>query len=353
MTTDDLLKKIKMLEGLAKIPLSNPNPCVVMDISGVLLFRNKAYNLLFEELKENGHILREKLFEYCGLALREQRSLTTEVSFADKYFLMSAFPDPKETSTTFFLIDVSRQKQLEMDLRESSRLSMLGEMTGSIAHEIGNPLFIINANANILLKMAQNEQLNNVELQRRSHKIKEMITRVEVIIKTLKGFSRGNAETQRQFIDPIEIFKATKELMAIRLKKTEIELTFESEPDIRFFADLVPLSQIFINLINNAVDAVYDTEKPWIKVRCYKQNDQIIVDVQDSGNGIPEAIRSQLFKRVITSKPEGKGTGLGLRITKQLIESFDGKIEIDDQSKHTRFLIYFPNFEVKSSCLAG
>lgn len=347
---DELFKKIKMLETLAKMPLSSPHPVVSMDLSGILLFRNQAYTQFIESLGPEAAQVRAKLFDYCGMAFRERRNLTSEVIFGERYFLLSAVPDFSDSSTVFYLIETTTQKQLESDLQEASRLFTLGELTGSIAHEINNPLNIIKANAYLIEKSVGDEKATVVaDAQKRALKIKEMVDRIAVIIKTLKGFSRKQSVENKKMVSLVDVFKMTEELIQIRTKGNAIKMSFDVDPRLQLYASEIPLSQVFINLLNNSLDAIEDGSEAWIKVTAKRDAGSIIIEVQDSGLGIPEKVREQLFRKTITTKEVGKGTGLGLRITKQIIEAFGGSIQIDPSRANTCFLISFPDIEVLST----
>lgn len=346
---EELFKKIKMLESLAKMPLSNPHPVVSMDLSGILLFRNQAYIKFVESLGSESTLLREKLFDYCGLAFREHRNITTELNLGHRTFILSAVPDFADSSTVFYLIETTTQKQLEDDLREASRLSTLGEMTGSIAHEINNPLSLIKSYSYFIIKMVAQGKIAPEEFTERAQKISDLVDRIAVIIKTLKGFSRKQAVENKSMISMQTVFKMTEEMVQLKIKGTSIALSFEVDPALKVFASEVPLSQVFINLINNAIDANDKQVEGWIRVRAIRSDGEIIADVQDSGSGIPESIRNQLFKKTVTTKESGKGTGLGLRITRQIVESFGGTISIDETASNTRFVMRFPDLELLSS----
>ena len=104
----------------------------------------------------------------------------------------------------------------------------------------------------------------------------------------------------------------------------------------------VQISQIILNLLNNAVDAIKDTKNPKIILNVSTHNDSVYIDVTDSGTGVPEHIRQKLFLPFVTSKEVGKGTGLGLSISSSIATDHGGSLKYAENEKNTTFLLTLP-----------
>jgi signal transduction histidine kinase len=104
----------------------------------------------------------------------------------------------------------------------------------------------------------------------------------------------------------------------------------------------VQISQVLLNLINNACDAVQSDPAPWIHIAAERRDGFVRLTVTDSGKGIPEHVRSRLFQPFFTTKEIGKGTGLGLSISKGIVGAHGGTVDLDPTSAHTRFVVELP-----------
>ena len=113
------------------------------------------------------------------------------------------------------------------------------------------------------------------------------------------------------------------------------------------------LSQVVLNLISNATDAVCDQEKPWIQIRMDEEEDFLVLSVTDSGDGIPKHIADSMMNPYFTTKESGKGTGIGLAISLDIIKAHNGTLHYDDSFKHTRFEIRIPVKQPDSKAMAA
>jgi C4-dicarboxylate-specific signal transduction histidine kinase len=124
-------------------------------------------------------------------------------------------------------------------------------------------------------------------------------------------------------------------------KGNSVSLQIEINSTSAIFCNEVEIEQVFINLINNAIDAVKDLPEKWVKLSVFDDGDNAVVRVLDSGKGIPEAIREKLFQPFFTTKQVGAGTGLGLSITKGILDEHKATISVDTHSSNTCFEIRF------------
>ena len=108
------------------------------------------------------------------------------------------------------------------------------------------------------------------------------------------------------------------------------------------FCDEVEIEQVFINLLNNAIDAVKDRPEKWVKISVFEDGNYVVIRTTDSGPGIPGNVRDKLFEPFFTTKSTGEGTGLGLSITKGILDEHNATITVVDESPNTCFEIKFP-----------
>ena len=272
-------------------------------------------------------------------------------------------------------------ERLRMQVSSLEKLSSLGMLSAGIAHEIQNPLnFVINfsklsaklvedlqdivAEEQELLtpeakqRVAElNEELDEIvgDLHANLQKIEEHGNRAISIIRGILLYSRGKED---EFI-PTDLAKLVKEYVwlsyhSMRANYKGFNLTIREE-----YATGLPLQRVVpqdfsravLNLMNNACYAVYNKSKraavgfePMIAVSLRQEGDQICLQIEDNGTGMPAAVKEQIFKPFYTTKPAGEGTGLGLSITRTIIEEkHKGTIQVDsEEGKFTRFTIRIP-----------
>lgn len=272
-------------------------------------------------------------------------------------------------------------ERLRMQVSSLEKLSSLGMLSAGIAHEIQNPLnFVINfsklsaklvddlrdvvAEEQELLtpeakqRMAElNEELDEIvgDLHANLQKIEEHGNRAISIIRGILLYSRGKED---EFI-PTDLAKLVKEYVwlsyhSMRANYKGFNLTIREE-----YATGLPLQRVVpqdfsravLNLMNNACYAVYNKSKraavgfePVISVTLRQEGDQICLQIEDNGTGMPAAVKEQIFTPFYTTKPAGEGTGLGLSITRTIIEEkHKGTIQVDsEEGKFTRFTIRIP-----------
>ncbi len=254
---------------------------------------------------------------------------------------------------TIHLRRVSKELQREIDERtqqldsqrmamvNSSRLASLGEMSAGIAHEINNPLAVIDGTTRLISRsIAANMEIDMKKLDAYLTKISKMVVRITKIVNGLRAFSRdGSQEPITQF--PInKFFSDISDLCHANLVHKKVDIRFFIEdPSIVISGREVQLSQVLINMINNAADAVENLDEKWITVDCTIEDEHILITITDSGKGIPEEIHTKMLQPFFTTKELGKGTGLGLSISLGIIESHGGSLTYCPEHHNTRFEI--------------
>ncbi len=230
---------------------------------------------------------------------------------------------------------------VEQTLEQHSKLAALGEMSAAISHELNQPLAAMKtylAGASLLLK--RNRPNETVTALKR---IDDLIQRMGGITKQLKSFARKNTES---FV-PLnfnDAFLSALSIMEPQIKQTnvKIETTLASEPII-IMGDQQRLEQVIINLLRNALDAVVDVKHPEIKMSLYKDQSAIF-SIKDNGKGINNL--ETIFEPFQTTKESGKGLGLGLAISSNIISELGGMLQGKNRSSNgAEFKIILPLFD--------
>jgi len=233
--------------------------------------------------------------------------------------------------------------EAKVALVASARLSALGEMAGGIAHEINNPLAVIHALASDLVEQGD---ATPAEVAECCHHIVAYADRITKIVTSLRHIARDGERDPFDDTSVSKIVGQTLDLCRERFRQNSVELlTSPIDPAIRILCREVQVSQLLVNLLQNAFDAVQeqDAEK-WVRLEVVAQDDRVILSVIDSGKGVPPALKERIMEPFFTTKPVGKGTGLGLSLSRQIAEEHGGTLELNEWDGHTCFSLGLPVF---------
>ena len=259
-------------------------------------------------------------------------------------------------------------KNTQTQLVQNEKLASLGQLTAGIAHEINNPINFVSSNISplkrdfndleIIYKRYKEsgikpndaileKMITDMDVEYTFKEIKELLNGIEEgakrtaeIVKGLKTFARTDEQKKSEYSIQ-EGLEGTILLLNSKLinKEIIIEKQFEQLPLLKCFAGKI--NQVFMNIISNAIDASNQKGKILIKTWC--EDNQIAISISDNGSGMSSEIKSKIFDPFFTTKDVGSGTGLGLSITYGIIESHNGKIEVESElEKGTSFIIYLP-----------
>ncbi len=238
-------------------------------------------------------------------------------------------------------------KEQEQRIKAVEKLSSLGIMASGIAHEVNNPLATISLATQHLSKCINEKDessLRNATFL--LNKIQKNITRIENLIKALKIFSRQESKHNLQPYRLDKIIEDAIEQIKIRLESQNIKFIYEN-PHNDLYIEAIPplLSQVFTNILINSADAVEETSNPEISLKISVKDNNIYVEIEDNGHGIPIEIRDKILDPFFTTKAVGKGTGLGLSLSKSIMDIHGGTLELDNKTDKTRFIIKLKKHE--------
>jgi PAS domain S-box-containing protein len=239
--------------------------------------------------------------------------------------------------------NVTERSRMERQAGRAERLAALGRLAASVAHEINNPLtYAIEALRLATDGMAAAGAAAPAQLPELLREAADGMERVRLITRDLKAFSRSDEEARRPQDLGLALAAATKMVATRTSARARVELKLG--PIATVEADPTRLIQIFVNLVLNAVDALPSgAERNRIEIALGLEGAEAVVDVTDNGPGVPEELRARVFDPFFTTKPVGEGTGLGLFVTRNLVEALGGTITLDDApGGGARFRIRLP-----------
>lgn len=245
-------------------------------------------------------------------------------------------------------MDVTEEIKIKKDLEfertkslKNAKLASLGEMSAGIAHEINNPLAIISGTVGLLSKFSHTPEKFAAKVET----IKKSCDRISRIVGGLRKFSRSGDKSNLKNYELSKIIQDTVILTEAKSKRHSTPVILDSRSSSFVYCDEVEIEQVFVNLINNAIDAVKEQSERWVKVSLYDEGASVVIRVMDSGSGIPENVRDKLFEPFFTTKKVGEGTGLGLSITKGILDEHKATIHVVSECSNTCFEIRFSRAE--------
>lgn len=246
------------------------------------------------------------------------------------------------------LLRESRQRELEQTAQavHASRLASLGEMAGGIAHEINNPLAIISTSLEVMELGMQRAGMQAPEASAESMaRIHRAIARIARIVRGLRKLSRTSEQDAKEDTTMSRVLTDTMDLCTEKFLSHQIRFEARGfEEEVRIPCRPIEISQILINLLNNAFDAVKNLPEKdrVITLTQSVREKEICLRVENGGPRIGEWGKNRLFQPFFTTKEVGLGTGLGLSISRALAINHQGTLEFDDTAEQTSFVLSLP-----------
>ncbi len=229
----------------------------------------------------------------------------------------------------------------------SSKMAALGEMAGGIAHEINNPLGIIRGNNQLIADLAETGRLSPATVNPLVGKIESTVMRIAKVITGLRAFARNGENDPFKKTRVRALIEETLDFCQMRFKSHEVSLIVGHIPEkLDIDCRSIQMSQVLLNLLNNAFDAVAGAQEKWVRIDVEETSDKVSLIITDSGPGIPSPIREKIMHPLFTTKEAGHGTGLGLSISRGIVEGHSGVLYLDIHAKNTRFVATLPKYQV-------
>jgi signal transduction histidine kinase len=228
-------------------------------------------------------------------------------------------------------------QETQAQLVQSSKLASLGEMTAGIAHEINNPLFFIKGfNDRIRKIFSKNEVVTYDMVEDYVVRIADNVDRMAKIIRHFKDFSRQSGD-EHVPVKVIGVVEETLSFIGEQIQKHNIKVNVDYQDELVVVkGNVIRLEQVFINLLNNARDALdgmEDNKDKQINISSRHEDGKLILEFVDNGPGIPAEVLAKMFDPFFTTKEVGKGTGLGLSISHTIISEHYGEISFHSEGE--------------------
>jgi NO-binding membrane sensor protein with MHYT domain/nitrogen-specific signal transduction histidine kinase len=221
-------------------------------------------------------------------------------------------------------------RQAQADLAHVNRVTTMGELTASMAHEVNQPIAAALTDANTCLRWLSRDHPDVEEARQAASRIVKDATRAGEIISRIRLiFKKGTPE--RVLVDVNEVIREMIVLLHGEATRYSISMRTDlSEDAPQIMGDRIQLQQVLMNLMTNSIDAMKDVDGTRELIICSRpaQDAQLMVSVSDSGVGLPQQQADQIFNAFFTTKPQG--TGMGLRISRSIVESHGGHLWSDD-----------------------
>ncbi|MFZ5452054.1 MAG: sensor histidine kinase [Thermodesulfobacteriota bacterium] len=244
------------------------------------------------------------------------------------------------------LSDREKAKSDEVMVHES-KMAALGKLAAGVAHEINNPLTVIAEEAGWMKDLLKEEDVsasaNFREFDESLKKIGYHVERVKKVTHRLLGLARRMEPTVEKVVIN-EVLEECAGFLENEARYRNISIKKELASDLpTISSDSSQLQQVFLNILNNAIDAIGKDGAVTLKTRHRPEDRQIVINIADTGPGIPKATLEKIFDPFFTTKEVGKGTGLGLSISYSIIEKLGGAITVDSEmGQGTTFTIFLP-----------
>jgi len=223
-------------------------------------------------------------------------------------------------------------RQAQADLARVNRVTTMGELTASLAHEVNQPIAAASTNANTCLRWLAADTPNLEEARAAAMRIvKDGKRAAEIISRTRQLFKKDSS--QRELVDVNEIIQEMTVLLRGETTRFNILVATDLAADPpKVMADRVQVQQVLMNLMINGIEAMKDEDGPReLAIRSQRaENEQLLVSVSDTGIGLPPQQANQIFNAFFTTKPHG--TGMGLRISRSIVESHGGRLWAENNS---------------------
>jgi C4-dicarboxylate-specific signal transduction histidine kinase len=284
-------------------------------------------------------------------SMEERKEATFENYYAPygAWYRIQMFPTDEGVSMFFSNMteEKKRAEQLELEkLLREKRIEALSHMAGGLSHEISNPLAIIHARASDLQSLAAGgTALASIDVLRACDSIVRTSDRAMKILRGLRGFGREASKDPMRLASIDEIAEECIELQHTRLERHNVELRRDHDPETPdFLCRETQIGQIVTNLLNNAFDAIDQAgcADRWIEMKTYCSEEEIYMDVTDSGPGIEDHFKVHLMEPFFTTKEFGMGTGVGLSLSRAIAQDHGGSLTLCEDTKNTCFRLILP-----------
>jgi signal transduction histidine kinase len=285
-------------------------------------------NAIIRNVKKMSHLTRKMVHitEYT----------TKDYVDGEKLFDIAGASEPEGEEWDHWQMERAQREERWLSLE---KMAAMGQLTASVAHELNNAINIVLGYSQLLLREAEEGSQREDDLK----KIEKNAKQCQRIVSGLLDYTRSMVR-KKEFQDINKHLEDVLKLVAHRMALDNIEIAHDFSPDLKsVLMDPDEMKQVYLNLLNNAADAIKQNGRILVKTEFDPAHRDILISFSDSGPGIPNDVMAKLFTPFFTTKEDGAGTGLGLNVSQDIIHKHGGTLEAENRSEGgALFLIRLP-----------
>ena len=267
---------------------------------------------------------------------------TTVVPFLDENKKPYQYVSIRQDVTEHVLARETLQKERELRTH-AEKMASLGEMAAGIAHELGNPTASIQAWLDVMEAHLDRGEMDLSKFLNTLPKVRNDAHRIRKIMRGMLTYARDGSDDPFISENISNLITQVQEYCAYKLRKSQVDVVIEtSNPYVEIECRVSEISQVLVNMLMNACDAMQNSENKKITIVIEEGDSDVTMRFNDTGPGVAPEIKAKIFEPFFTTKSVGSGTGLGLSIVSAIIKNHNGTISIDSSVPYTSFVITIP-----------
>ena len=226
-------------------------------------------------------------------------------------------------------LEETRRSQAQ--LVESSRLAAMGLMAAGVAHEVNTPLGAIQISTELAAKCLERKP---EDVPKHLQSVERATERARKAVERILYYAKPMGKEEAETFSVAGVVEDALALLSHRIDRARSSVRTEVPESLQLTGERQSFYSLVFNLILNALEAVGATEEATVWVRCGQTDDRVVLEVEDSGPGVPEDVKAQIFEPFFTTRPSGQGTGLGLHLARTAAELFEGRLFLAPRREH-------------------
>ena len=218
---------------------------------------------------------------------------------------------------------------------QSAKLAAIGQVAAGVAHEVNSPLSVIQLETELVVEVLEAERIDPSAIEMSALQIQQEVKRIKRVVSQVRDFARKSPDA-REAVDVTSVVDAALVILKHRLANEPVQLNVDIPDDLPpVKGDTTQITQILVNLIGNALDAIYGSGRSALVVRAESPPGRpniVRIDVSDQGRGMSESVADLALRPFFTTKAPGQGTGLGLAIVQTIVDLHGGLLDIDSEA---------------------
>jgi len=276
-----------------------------------------------------------ELSQECNNGLREKIELLLETYHAEG-------STREQLLEQRVIEEMNKRQEREKVLQSQAKMAAMGEMMDAVAHQWKQPLNALSMYSDLLRMDFKAGEVTDIYIEKFVNDIQDQINHMVTTLSEFRTFFRPDKEPE-----PFGLKRCTQSVMLLihdEMLRNNITIVVESQREIIITGVENEFKHLLLNLLSNAKDAFLerDTKERTIYIRFYKRDKHVYVEVEDTAGGVPEAIIDEIFKPNFTTKGEGKGTGVGLYMSTQIVQKMHGSITVENTNNGALFRLKLP-----------